>query len=170
MSTPLANVLGVLGFLMALVSLGWHIWSWKAARREDLAINASLLAELGRRHHTIHVRIRNVGQIPVFISKVSLAQDINEPAQINTGGTTVQEIGRETHLVITKGDSNPLPPGASCEYCIPDQSVPVCRPRPNCRWRIIVSSERGKAWGVEGQKIEELVMDLAKSADNPNAN
>lgn len=124
--TTLAAVLGVLGFLLALASLSWQIWSHYAERRESVRATACYREELGRRYGTLRVSVRNVGRVPVYLDAVDIEWELNEPALI-TGKTRIRETGGALRLDGDPPWKNPLPPGDMQGFSLSDESARHCK-------------------------------------------
>ena len=80
MPDTVTQVVAVLGLVLGIASLGWHLWSYRDARRER--VGAELFWE-SRTESPLYVDIWNAGRVPVFVTSVDLAW--GDPAG-RTGG------------------------------------------------------------------------------------
>jgi hypothetical protein len=70
MPSVATQVVAVLGLVLAVASLGWHLWSYRDTRRER--VGARPLWGI-RTESPLYVDIWNAGRVPVFVTSVDLA-------------------------------------------------------------------------------------------------
>ena len=166
MSSAVTQVIAVLAFLLAVVSLGWQVWSYRADRRERLDASASFVGEVGRRFHTIRVTVSNVGRIPVYLEDIAIAYDLDEPPLSTEGGKQVQELGGSISLFSDDDFVNPLAAGDARTFALPDSAAPVCAsldklaPDNIC---VRVQTRRGTVYHIPGREVHSMICGIAQS-------
>jgi len=115
-----AEILGVLGFVLACTSLGWHVWKYTEGRREKVEAKATMEYAVppDSAPAVLIVYVRNTGDRPVYISEVVIAYTVpvvlgnTEPCGDDGPGTgTISLFARED-------PDEPLRPGQEREYTL----------------------------------------------------
>ena len=167
MPDSVAEWLGVLGFLVALFAVAWQIWTYFDARRPKIGAEAVFSEEVGRKYGTLSLDVWNAGRVPVYITDVFLACDI-EPRADKAGGIEAYEVGRGTALVCRCAPDDPLGPGQGRKYELPDSAACVCKDlakRPADCVSVRIMAPGKELLRLPGAQVHWIVEDIARTVE-----
>jgi hypothetical protein len=153
MACNVTEVLGVLGFILALASLFWQAWAHRDARRERVAAQLDLRCPPGVRAFTLFVRILNAGRVPVYLKEVALCS--------GKVGEEVESLSLQAY----PGASGPLQVGQERQFILapwPPEMLHAISLQPEDRVWLSVSAPKGEILRIEGAEVRPYLAQIAK--------
>ena len=135
----LLRLAGVLGFLVALLALGWQIWSWRAGRREMIKAKfwrSDADAEPGP---VLVIDVANTSRVPVFIRDVLLLFSAS---------------WHEGYALERCGDAEMIEPGQAAQYAwIPTSSLESFLEGGADALQVIIETQSGFKKRIPGEEF-----------------
>ena len=158
-----AQVLGTLGFLMALASLRWQVHTWQEGRKERLDYRLCQQRSTDVPEDHLVLRIINTGMVPIYIRDAALCWRPEKPHR--------ESERRAIPMHQTTPDTNPMQPGDDREFILIlsrlHQDVTVASPPERNIW-LSVSSAKGEILTIDGTKVSPYVPRHCNSAVSGN--
>jgi len=158
------TIIAVAGFILALTSLLWQIYTYHATHKENIRGKLSLNAVPGKSGKVavlLWLRLWNNGNVPVYIKSAALCWGDEGPKLGNTVSSLL--------FHQTGPKKNPLEPGDGISYYLHPGSKPLLSVAAKMgldKLWVSVESQRGEVLRLEGDDLKEYLSKISNIPDD----
>ncbi len=160
------NIITILGFLLACISLGWQFWTFHKTHSERIKGTLYITTvpiSSGKNVPALKLEIWNDGTVPVYVRSVSLCWG-DEGYNL---GDTVTELLFQSRFTV----SDPLQPGNGRTYILPaiaPQMFSKANEQPKEKVWVSVRSHKKEVLRIKDENLKAYLDEIVKSTSSQN--
>jgi len=164
----ITTIVAILGFLLGMASLLWHIYTYRVTHKEDIKGELSLNAvptESGKGVVLLWLRLWNNGSVAVYLKSVMLCW--------GDEGSKLGNVVSSLLFTQTGPKKNPLKPGDGTSYVLtpaPKPLLSAVAKLPEGKIWVSVKSQRGEVLRLQGEDLKEYLSKIANLPDKGKKN